>query len=249
LAGLVDRAHHRTPNGGAEIPLVSCPSLSKLRNAAQAGAVGWWRRRTASPAKPDPVRRTGVVSCAVVIGSLVLARVIAATGSRLLLALVFMVFVIAAITLFAVVIIRCQEWANEMDAADPLPVRNRGVIARTLRLYRSNAIASAGRVSRAWLYSAAPVATGLPSRFASVVAVLRREVTRDKVRQWLRVTTDALSGIPPPDVSPPAEASEGERASTPVGAVYGDAQSGLASPDSPDLRLGNPVRQSGASGS
>lgn len=153
-----------------------------------------------------------------------------------------MVFVMAAITLFAVVIIWCPQLVEEMDAAHPPRVTTRGVIARPLKRYGSNAVASACRVSRAWLYSAAPVVTGLPSRFARMVAVLRREVTRDTVRQWLRATADALSGIPPPDVSAPAETCEGKRASTPIGAVYGDAQSGLASPDSPDLRLGNPVK-------
>jgi hypothetical protein len=45
-----------------------------------------------------PLRRTGAVSCGLLIGSLVLARVIAPTGSRLLLALVFIVFVGAVVT-------------------------------------------------------------------------------------------------------------------------------------------------------
>jgi hypothetical protein len=84
------------------------------------------------------------------------------------------------------VIIWCQWRASETDAADRMPVRNRG----------------AGRVRRAWLHSAASVVTGLPSRLARVVAVLRREHTRDTVRRWLHATTDALSGIPPSDVSP-----------------------------------------------
>src|SRR5437867_5213441 len=78
---------------------VACASLSKLRTVARAGVVGWWRRRTAGPVMRVDLRRTGAVSCGVVIGSLALARVIAATGSRLLLALVFIVFVVAAITL------------------------------------------------------------------------------------------------------------------------------------------------------
>jgi hypothetical protein len=214
--------------------------LSKFRNAAQAGVVGRLRRRTTLPTKADRLRRTAVMSCAVMIGSLVLARVVIA--SRLLLVPVLMVFVIAAITLFAAVVIRSQEWANEIDAADPLPVRNRHVVSRPLKQHGSNAIASAGRVSRAGLSSVAPVVTGLRSRFASVVAVVRREVTRDSVRQWLRATTDALSGTSPPHVSPPTDASEGERASRPVGTLYGDAQSGVASPNSPDLRPGHPVK-------
>jgi hypothetical protein len=147
----------------------------------------------------------------VVIGSLVLARVIATTGSRLLLALVVMVFVVAAITLFAVVIIWCQQSAEETDAADLQQVRNRGVIARTMKRFWGHAVASAERLSRAGLPSAASIGTGLRSRFAEVVAVLRREVTRDTVRQWLRATADALSGIPPPDVSPPAESRSNSR--------------------------------------
>lgn len=83
-----------------------------------------------------------------------------------------------AFTVFAVVVFWCQWRASETDAAEPTPARNRGITARPL--------------------------TGLPSRFAGVVAVLRREHTRDTVRQWLHATTDALGGIPPPDVSPRA---------------------------------------------
>ena len=153
-----------------------------------------WRRRATDPAGRVPLLRTGGVWCGAVIGSLVLLRVFAATASSVLLALVFIVF--------AVVIFWCQWRADETDAADPTPMRNRGTIARALRRHSSNAIASAGRVSRAWLYSEAPVVTGLPSRFARAVAVLRRELTRDTLRQWLHATTDALGGIPPPDASP-----------------------------------------------
>jgi hypothetical protein len=221
---------------------VACASLSKFKMVARAGVVGWWRRRTADPAMRVPLRRTGAVSCGVVIGSLVLARVIAATGSRLLLALVFIVFVGAVFTLFAVVMAWCEACVDEIDPADPVRVRNRGTIAGTMRRLWGNVAAGAQRASRVWLSSAASIVTGLASRFARLVAVVRRAVTSDTVRQWLRVTTDALSGIPPPDVSAPAEACEGERASTPVGAVYGDAQSGLASPDSPDLRVGHTVK-------
>ena len=112
------------------------------------------------------------------IGSLLLVRVFAAIAPPVLLALAFVVFV--------AVVIWPQWRANEMDAADPMAVRNRG----------------AGRVRRAWLHSAAPAVTGLPSRLAGVVAVLRREHTRDTVRKWLHATTDALGGIPPPDASP-----------------------------------------------
>jgi hypothetical protein len=126
----------------------------------------------------------------VVIGSLVLLRVFAATASSVLVAPVFIVF--------AVVVYWFQWLADETHAADPTPMRNRGTIAR------------ASRASRAWLYSAAPVVTGLPSRFARAIAVLRREHTRDTLRQWLHATTDALSGIPPPGVSPPALEDSGE---------------------------------------
>jgi hypothetical protein len=169
---------------------VACVSLSERKRVVRAGAVGWWRRRATDPAGRVPLLRTGAVWCGVVIGSLVLLRVFAATASSVLVALVFMVFAVA-IFLF--------QWrADETDAADPTPMRNRGTIA------------SAGRVSRAWLSSAAPVVTGLPSRFARAVAVLRREHTRDTLRQWLHATTDALSGIPPPDVSPPALEDSGE---------------------------------------
>jgi hypothetical protein len=191
------------PNWGAEAPLVSCAALSKPKSVARAGVVGWWRRRTADPAKRVPLRRPGAVSCGVVIGSLVLARVIAATASRLLLALVSMVFVVAAITLFVVVIAWCQE-VDEIDRADPVRVTNHGVIARTVKRLCRNAAASAERASRAWLSSDASIVTGLRSRLAWMAAVLRREVTRDAVARWVRAAAAALSGVPPPDASPPA---------------------------------------------
>jgi len=145
------------------------------------------------------------MSCGVVIGSLALARVIAATGSRLLLALVFIVFIVAAITMFAVVIAWCQE-VDEIDAADPVRVRNRGVIAHTMRRLGRNVAASAQRASWVWLSSAASIVTGLVSRLGQMVAALRREVTRDAVARWVRAAAVALSGMPPPQVSSPASA-------------------------------------------
>jgi hypothetical protein len=153
---------------------------------------------------PVPLRRTGAVSCSVVIGSLVLARVIPAT--RLLLALVFIVFVGAVVTLFTVVIAWCQASGDEIDAAARARVTNRGVIARTMRRLWRNVAASAQRASRVWLSSAASVVTGLASRLGRMVAALRREVTRDAVARWVRAVAVALSGIPPPQVSPPASA-------------------------------------------
>jgi hypothetical protein len=175
---------------------VACASLSERKRVANAGAVGWWRRRAADPAERVPLRRTGAAAVGVVIASLLLGRVFAVTAPRVLLALGFTVFVL--------VIIWCQWRANETDAVDPMPARNRGVTARPRRRYGSNAIAGAGRVGRAWLHSAASVVTGLSSGFARVVPVPRREHIRDTVRQWLHAAADALGGIPPPDVSPRA---------------------------------------------
>src|SRR2546430_9007744 len=185
---------------------VACGSLSKLKTVARAGAVGWWQRRTADSAMPVPLRRTGAVSCGVVIGSLVLARVIAATGSRLLLALAFIVFVGAAVTLFAVVIAWCQASGDEIDAAAQVRVTNRGVIARTTRRLWQNVAASAQRASRVWLSSATSIVTGLASRLGGMVAALRREVTRDAIARWVRAAAVALSGVPPPQGSPPPRA-------------------------------------------
>jgi hypothetical protein len=180
--------------------------LSKLKTDAWAGVVGWWRRRTADSAMRVPLRRTGAVSCGVVIGSLVLARVIAPTGSRLLLALVFIVFVGAVVTLFAVVIAWCQASGDEIEAAGPVRVTNRGVIAGTMRRLWRNVAAGAQRASRVWLSSAASIVTGLASRLGRMVAALRREVTRDAVARWARAAAVALSGVPPPEVKPPASA-------------------------------------------
>jgi hypothetical protein len=185
---------------------VACASLSKLKTVPWAGVVGWWRRRTADPVLRVDLRRAGALSCGVVIGSFVLAWVIAATGSRLLLGLVFMVFVGAVVTLFAVVIAWCQASGDEIDAADPVLVMNRGVIARTMRRLCRSVVASAQRASRVWLSSTASIVTGLASRLEGMVATFRREVTRDAVARWVRAAAVALSGTPPPQVSPPAGA-------------------------------------------
>jgi hypothetical protein len=185
---------------------VACPSLSKLKTDAWAGVVGWWRRRTADSAMRVPLRRTGAVSCGVLIGSLVLARVVAPTGSRLLLALTFIVFVGAVVTLFAVVIAWSQASGDEIEAADPVRVTNRGVIAGTMRRLWRNVAAGAQRASRVWLSSAASIVTGLASRLGRMVAALRQDVTRDAVARWVRAAAVALSGVPPPDVKPPAGA-------------------------------------------
>jgi len=142
----------------------------------------------------------------VAIGSLVLALVIAPTGSRLLLALVYVVFVGALVTLFAVVIAWSQAPADEIDAPYPVWVTNRGVSAGTVRRLWRNVAAGAQRASRVWLASAASIVTGLASRLERMVAALRREVTRDGVARWLRAAAVALSGVPPPDVKPPASA-------------------------------------------
>jgi hypothetical protein len=184
---------------------VACPSLSNLKTDAWAGVVGWWRR-TADSAVRVPLRRTGAVSCGVLIGSLVLARVIVPTGSRLLLALMFIVFVGAVVTLFAVVIAWSQVSGDEIEAADPVPVTNRGVIAGTMRRLWRNGAAGAQRASRVWLSSAASIVTELASRLGRMVAGLRQDVTRDAVARWVRAAAVALSGVPPPEVKPPASA-------------------------------------------
>ncbi len=224
---------------------VACASLSKLKTDAGAGVVGWWRLRTADSATRVPLRRTGAVSCGVVIGSVVLARVIAATGPRVLLALVFIVLVCAAVTLFAVVITWCQVSGDEIEAADPVRVTNRGVIAGTMRRLWRNVAAGAQRASRVWLSSAASIVTGLASRFRMMVAARRREVTRDAVARWVRAAAVSLSGVPPPEVKPPASAgrlarsraapgapgaSEGERSGGGLAPSTPRHEKGLASP-------------------
>ena len=135
-----------------------------------------------------------------------LARVVVATGSRLLLALVYVVFVGAVVTLFAVVIAWSQTSGDEIDTDHPVWVTNRGVIAGTMRRLWRNVAAGAQRASRVWLASAASIVTGLAARLERMVAVLRREVTRDAVARWVRAAAVSLSGVPPPEVKPPASA-------------------------------------------
>jgi hypothetical protein len=85
-------------------------------------------------------------------------------------------------------------------------VRNRGVVAGTMRRLWRDVAAGAQRASRVWLSSAASMATGLASRLGRMVAALRREITRDAVARSARAAADALSGVPPPHVGPPASA-------------------------------------------
>jgi hypothetical protein len=152
-----------------------------------------------------PLRRTGAVSCGVLIGSLALARVIAPTGSRLQ-ALMFILSVGAGVTLFAVAIAWSQASGDEIEAADAVRVTNRGVITGTMRRLWRNVAGGAQRVSRVWMSSAASIVTGLVSRLGRMVAALRHDVTRDAVGRWVRAGAVALSGVPPPDVEPPASA-------------------------------------------
>jgi hypothetical protein len=230
----MDRAHPHIQNGGAEVPLCSLRVVVELKAVARAGVVGWWRRRTADPLMGVDLRRTGAVSCGVMIGSLVLARVIAATGSRLLLAPVFIVFVGAAVTFFAVVIAWCQASGDEVDAAAQVRMTHRGVMARTTRQLWRNVVASAQRASRVWLSSAASIVTRLASRLGRMVAALPREVTRDAVARWARAAAVALSGMPPPQVSPPASAGRlGRPRATPRSA--GPARVSAQAADARDL--------------
>jgi hypothetical protein len=184
-----------------------------------------------------PLRRTGVVSCGVLIGSLVLARVIAPTGSRLLLALMFIVFVGAGVTLFAVVLAWCQASGDEIEAADPVRVTNRGVIAGTMRRLWRNVAAGAQRASHVWLSSAASIVTGLASQLGRMVAALRQDVNRDAVARWVRAAGVALSGVPPPEVKPPASAGRLARPRAAAG-TPGAPRLGAQAVDTRDLHQG-----------
>ena len=211
--------------------------MSKLKTVTGAGVVGWWRRRTEDSAIRVPLRRAGAVSCGVAIGSLVLARVVVATGSRLLLALVYVVFVGAVVTLFAVVIAWSQTSGDEIDTDHPVWVTNRGVIAGTMRRLWRNVAAGAQRASRVWLASAASIVTGLAARLERMVAVLRREVTRDAVARWVRAAAVSLSGVPPPEVKPPASAGRLARPRAARG-TPGRPRVSAQAVDSRDLHLG-----------
>jgi hypothetical protein len=219
---------------------VACSSLSKLKTVAGAGVVERWRRRTADSAVRVPLRRAGAVSCGVVIGSLLLGRVVAPTGSRLLLALVFIVFVGAVVTMFAVVIAWCQasgDEGEEIEAADLVRMPSRGVIAGTMRQLWRNVASGAQQASRVWLSSAASIVTGLASRLRRMVAALRREVTRDAVAQWVRDAAVALSGVPPPEVKPPASAGRLARPRA-AHATPGPPRVSAQAPGSPDRHRG-----------
>src|SRR5207245_6426753 len=92
--------------------------MSERKRVVRAGAFGGWRRRASDPAERVPLRHRGALLCGVVIGSLLLVRVFAATAPPVLLALAF--------TVFVAVIIWRQWRADEVDAADPMPVTNPG---------------------------------------------------------------------------------------------------------------------------
>jgi hypothetical protein len=122
-----------------------------------------------NPLKRIPLRPTGAIALAAVIGSVALAK-LTSGGHRqpeLATPLAFMVLFLATITLLAVAIVSCQRLVDEMDAAHPLKVRNRGALWRLVKRSYRRSLGLIGRTSRAvvrWV--------------SATIVVLRREATR-----------------------------------------------------------------------
>lgn len=192
-----------------------------------------------NPIKRVPLGLTAGVALVAVIGSVALAK--ATAGARgapeLATPFAFLVLFLAAITLLAVAVVSSQRLVDEMDAAHPFKVRNRGALFRLVKRVCRRLFALAGRVSRAWLrWLSAAIAVLWRelqrfSRWALRLAqrasrasvrwlsaarvVLRRELTHDALERRGRAVAIALSGVPPDDIAPPPDAEPSARPERP----------------------------------
>lgn len=140
-----------------------------------------WHRWSASPGYRGRVRRTGAVALAVVVGSIIVAKVSWGTrGPSLATPFAFAALFFAAVALLAVAIVSFDEFVDELDGSHPPRVRNRvGFVRNAKRIIRV-----------------------LAAAINAVDDALIRNVTRESLGQWGRAMSDALTGVPPSDAAP-----------------------------------------------
>ena len=151
----------------------------------------WWRRSHTDPEK-RAFRRIGVISFGVVGGSLVLAKITQdAPAAGPIRAFAITMFILAAITLLAVVLLMGEEMVDAMDESDPMRARHGGAYGPRLKRY----FRELGRNARTWF-------TSLPAN----VAALPHKLTRESLARFAAASATALGGIPPAGVPPPRSA-------------------------------------------
>ena len=96
--------------------------------------------------------------------------------------------VLASVALLGVGIVSFQSVVDELDESDPLATKQGGALGPTIKRALRKARSSAARVAREWH------------------AALRRNITRESLARLARACADALSGVPPAEVSPPPSA-------------------------------------------
>jgi hypothetical protein len=161
--------------------------VSTRHQIARAASARWRQLRAWLTRERLP--RIGIVAVAAVAGSIVLARVTQSTAvAGLVRALTITVFGLAAITLLAVVIFRGDEVVDDLDATDPMRVREGGALGPKIKRF----FQLVRRTTRAWLSSV----------WASIVG-MRRDLTRQSVVRFAHASVVTLGGVPPADVPPP----------------------------------------------
>ncbi len=165
--------------------------MPRRGRSLRARALAWWQRSHADPDR-RAFRRIGVISFGALGGSVILAKISQdAPAAGVIRAFAITLFLLAALTLLAVVLLMGEEMVDAMDESDPMRARHGGAYGPRLNRY----FRKAGRDARAWI-------TSLPGN----VAALRRGITRESLSRFTAASGAALGGIPPADVPPPRSA-------------------------------------------
>jgi len=135
-----------------------------------------------------PLRAVAIVASSIIIVSVVTGIVTGVMSDGIVRPFALIALVLAAVALLGVGIVSFQSVVDELDESDPLATTQGGALGPTIRRMLRKARASAVRTAREWQ------------------AALRRNVTRESLARLARACADALSGVPPAEVSPPPSA-------------------------------------------
>jgi hypothetical protein len=165
--------------------------MPRRGGSLRARALDWWQRSQADPER-RAFRRIGIISFGALGGAVVLAKISQdAPAAGLIRALAITMFLLAAITLLAVVLLMGEEMVDAMDESDPMRARHGGAYGPRIKRY----VRKAGRDARTWFKS-------LPGSLAA----LRHQITRESLSRFTAASAASLGGIPPADVPPPRSA-------------------------------------------
>jgi hypothetical protein len=157
--------------------------LSPGKGPADMTVADWWGRHSAA-SKKRIMLQAGAIALGAVVGSIVVAKLMWGTrGPGLATPVAFFGLFVAAVILFALVVVSSDELVDELESGHPPRVRKRGVVPLALR----RAIAAAGRAVLA--------------RLLWIGLTLRRAIAPERMSQRWRALAEALSGVPPDGVS------------------------------------------------